>query len=102
VIITKVKDLEWSTPLQLRSELAKLFTNRYQREGDQKIAVKSGQIGHEHGAYKVVYKPLLTGAPKKAGIVKHHYKGTLRARKEVYKMLASGGRGSKHLELQLG
>ena len=56
-------------------------------------------IGHEHGACKVVYKMLVTGAPKRAGIVKHHYKATLRTRKAGNKMLASGGRGSKHLEL---
>lgn len=56
-------------------------------------------IGHEHGACKVVYKMLVTGAPKRAGIVKHHYKATLRTRTAGNKMLASGGRGSKHLEL---
>lgn len=95
-----MKDLEWSTPLQLGSELAKLFTNRYQREGDQKIAVKSG-TSMEHPK-SFTSRSLLTGAPKKIGIVKHHYKATLRARKEVYKMFASGGRGSRHLELQLG
>lgn len=82
-----MKDLEWSTPLQLRSELAKLFTNRHQGEGDQKIAVNRARAWSMQCRLQAV----TNRGTKKAGIVKHHYKATLRARKEVYKMLASGG-----------